>query len=98
MTDVRTDPLTSEEIGTYREQGFLFPIRVLDDAQVEEARLALDDHLEGRRESKAYELTDPIIECDAGTATVGSGVASAVITEDEVEKKPLSVPFLFNLW
>ena len=99
MSDVRTDPLTSEEIAAYREQGFLFPIRVLDDAQVEEARQALDDHLEGRRESKAYELTDPIIESDhGGTATVGSGTASAVIAEDEVEKKPHSVPFLFNLW
>jgi phytanoyl-CoA hydroxylase len=98
VSDVRTDPLTPEEIGAYREQGFLFPIRVLDDAQVEEARQALDDHLEGRRESKAYELTDPIIESDHGTATVGSGTASAVIAEDEVEKKPHSVPFLFNLW
>ena len=37
MSDVRTDPLTPEEIATYHEQGFLFPIRVLDDAQVEEA-------------------------------------------------------------
>lgn len=98
MSDVRTDPLTPEEIAAYREQGFLFPIRVLDDAQVEEARQALDDHLEGRRESKAYELTDPIIESDHGTATVGSGAAGAVIAESQVEKKPHSVPFLFNLW
>ena len=36
MSDVRTDPLTPEEIATYHEQGYLFPIRVLDDAQVEE--------------------------------------------------------------
>jgi len=78
VNDVRTDPLTPEEISGYRERGFLFPIRVLDGAQVEEARQALDDHLEGRRESKAYELTDPIIESDLGTATVGSGVASAI--------------------
>ena len=98
MSDVRTGPLTSEEIAAYRERGFLFPIRVLDDAQVEEARQALDDHLEGRRESKTYELTDPIIESDHGTVTVGSGAASAVIAESQVEKKPHSVPFLFNLW
>ena len=51
MSDVRTDPLTPEEIASYHEQGFLFPIRVLDDAQVEELREALDDHLEGRRQS-----------------------------------------------
>jgi ectoine hydroxylase-related dioxygenase (phytanoyl-CoA dioxygenase family) len=69
----------------------LFPIRVLDDAQVEEALAALDDHLEGRLESEQYELTDPIIE--SGEATVGSGASTSV-----VEKQPHSVPFLFNLW
>ena len=98
MSDVRTDPLTPEEIAAYHERGFLFPIRVLDDAQVEEAREALDDHLEGRRESKAYELTDPIIEAEHGQAAVGSGASSAVAEKNEVEKKPHSVPFLFNLW
>ena len=98
MSDVRTDPLTPEEIAQYHEQGFLFPIRVLDDAQVEEARQALDDHLEGRRESKTYELTDPIIEPERGEAAVGSGTTSAVAEKTEVEKKPHSVPFLFNLW
>jgi phytanoyl-CoA hydroxylase len=95
MSDVRTDPLTPEEIATYHEQGFLFPIRVLDDAQVEELRQALDDHLEGRRESKAYELTDRIV--DDGKATVTKGT-TAVAEKTEVEKKPHSVPFLFNLW
>jgi ectoine hydroxylase-related dioxygenase (phytanoyl-CoA dioxygenase family) len=98
VSDVRTEPLTPEEIAQYHEQGFLFPIRVLDDAQVEEARQALDDHLEGRRESKTYELTDPIIEPERGEATVGSGTTSAVAEKTEVEKKPHSVPFLFNLW
>lgn len=98
MSEIRTDPLTPEEIAGYHERGFLFPIRVLDDAQVARAREALDDHLEGRRESKAYELTDPIVDGDHGQATVGSGTASAVIETTEVEKKPHSVPFLFNLW
>ena len=98
MSDVRTDPLTPEEIATYHEQGFLFPIRVLDDSQVAELREALDDHLEGRRASQAYELTDPIIDAAAGEATVGSGAATAVVEKSEVEKKPHSVPFLFNLW
>jgi len=98
MSEVRTDPLTPEEIAEYHESGFLFPIRVLDDAQVEEAREALDDHLEGRRESQAYELTDPIIEPDKGTATVGSGTASTVLEQEEVKKQPHSVPFLYNLW
>lgn len=98
MSDVRTDPLTADEIASYHERGYLFPIRVLDDAGVEEARQALDDHLEGRKESKAYELTDPIIESDKSTATVGSGATSAVAEASEVEPKPHSVPFLFNLW
>jgi ectoine hydroxylase-related dioxygenase (phytanoyl-CoA dioxygenase family) len=95
VSAVRTDPLTPEEIASYHERGFLFPIRVLDDDQVEEARAALEDHLEGRRESKAYELTDPIIDTSHGQATVGSGSGATVA---ETEKKPHSVPFLFNLW
>jgi ectoine hydroxylase-related dioxygenase (phytanoyl-CoA dioxygenase family) len=100
VTDVRTDPLTPDEIATYREQGFLFPIRVLTDEQVEEARAALDDHLEGRRQSQQYELTDPIVDSHEGemTATAGSGAATAVVEETKVEKVPHSVPFLFNLW
>ena len=98
MNEVRTDPLTAEEIAGYHEHGFLVPIRVLDDAQVAEAREALDDHLEGRRQSQTYELTDPIVEPDKGTATVGSGTASAVMEQAEAKKQPHSVPFLFNLW
>jgi ectoine hydroxylase-related dioxygenase (phytanoyl-CoA dioxygenase family) len=98
MSDIRTDPLTPEEIALYHDQGFLFPIRVLDDAQVERAQEALDDHLEGRRESETYELTDPIIDAAHGEAVVGSGTTSAVAETTEVEKKPHSVPFLFNLW
>jgi ectoine hydroxylase-related dioxygenase (phytanoyl-CoA dioxygenase family) len=98
MTEIRTDPLTPEEIALYNDQGFLLPIRVLDDEQVARAREALDDHLEGRRESKSYELTDPIVDADHGTATVGSGTASAVADKTEAERKPHSVPFLYNLW
>lgn len=98
MSEIRTDPLTSEEIADYHENGYLFPIRVLDDAQVEQAREALEDHLAGRRESQTYELTDPIVEADAGKATVGSGATSAVAEATEAQKKPHSVPFLFNLW
>ena len=69
VSDVRTDPLTAEEIATYHEQGFLFPIRVLTDEQVEELREALDDHLEGRRQSEQYELTDPIVDSSHGETT-----------------------------
>lgn len=98
MSEVRTDPLTPQEVAQFHEEGFLFPIRVLSDAQVAEVRAALDDHLEGRRESKAYELTNPIL-ADQGKATVGVGAPSAVAEKTgEVEKKPHSVPFLFNLW
>src|SRR5439155_24957451 len=96
MNDVRTDPLTPKEIASFNERGFLFPVRVLDDAQVEELRVALDDHLEGRRQSQQYELTDPIVE--SGQATAASGAATSVAETTEVEKKPHSVPFLFNLW
>jgi ectoine hydroxylase-related dioxygenase (phytanoyl-CoA dioxygenase family) len=96
MSDVRTEPLTPEEIARYHDQGFLFPIRVLDDAQVEEARTALEEHLAGQRGSKTYELTDKIIDSEKGDATVGAGTAVLEVTE--VEKKPHSVPFLFNLW
>jgi ectoine hydroxylase-related dioxygenase (phytanoyl-CoA dioxygenase family) len=97
MTEIRTDSLTPEEIALYNDQ-VLLPIRVLDDEQVARAREALDDHLEGRRESQSYELTDPIVDADHGTATVGSGTASAVAEKTEVERKPHSVPFLYNLW
>lgn len=95
MSHVRTEPLTDDEIARYRRDGFLFPIRVLTEEQVERAREALDDHLEGRRESVAYELTDPIMDSH-GDAAVGSG--AAVAEKVEVEKVPHSVPFLFNLW
>jgi ectoine hydroxylase-related dioxygenase (phytanoyl-CoA dioxygenase family) len=98
VTEVRIDPLSQEEIARYNAQGYLFPIRVLDDEQVARAREALDDHLEGRRESEAYELTDPIVDADHGTATVGTGAAIAISETAEVEKKPHSVPFLYNLW
>src|SRR5258708_193778 len=96
MSDVRTERLTPEEIAEYNERGFLLPIRVLDDEQVEVARQAPQEHLDGKRESKTYELTDPIIESDK--ATVGAGAANAVLEKAEPERKPHSVPFLFNLW
>ena len=95
MSDVRTEPLTQEEIDRYNEDGFLFPIRVLSDDQVAELQNALDDHLSGRIESETYELTDPIM-ADSATPTVGAG--TAVVEQTEIEKKPHSNPFLFNLW
>jgi ectoine hydroxylase-related dioxygenase (phytanoyl-CoA dioxygenase family) len=98
VSTVRTDPLTLDEIARYHEQGFLFPIRVLDDAEVEEVRGALEEHLAGGRDSQTFELTDPILGGEKGEATVSSGVAAAVAEKTEIEKKPHSVPFLFNLW
>jgi len=103
MSEVRTEPLTPEEIARYNEQGFLLPIRVLSDEQVEVLRDALDDHLSGRIESETYELTDPIMaEGDSPSVGAGMGGSSpaAVIekTGTEIEKKPHSNPFLFNLW
>jgi len=96
VSEVRTDPLTPDEIARYHEQGFLFPVRVLTDTQVEAAREALEEHLAGQRGSKTYELTDKIIDTDKGQAAVGTG--TAVLEKTQVEKKPHSVPFLFNLW
>jgi ectoine hydroxylase-related dioxygenase (phytanoyl-CoA dioxygenase family) len=95
MTAVRADPLTPDEIARFHEQGFLFPVRVLGDKQVEELREALDDHLSGRIESETYELTDPILESE-DKAAVGAG--TVVAEKTEVERKPHSVPFLFNLY
>jgi phytanoyl-CoA hydroxylase len=102
VSAVRTEPLTQEEIERYHEQGFLFPIRVLSDEQVEVLREALDDHLSGRLQSEMYELTDPIM-ADSTTPSVGGGIGGGVAvvadkTELEIEKKPHSNPFLFNLW
>jgi len=99
MSDVRTEPWTRDEIERFHEQGFIHPVRVLGDDQVEELRDALDDHLSGRIQSETYELTDPILEGE-DKAAVGSGAGTAVVekTEQEIEKKPHSVPFLFNLW
>jgi hypothetical protein len=96
MTEVRTEPLTSEEIASFNERGFLFPIRILDDGTVAELREALDDHLEGRIESPTYELTDPIL--DSAAAQPAQKEAPQAVAEAPVEKKPHSVPFLFNLW
>jgi ectoine hydroxylase-related dioxygenase (phytanoyl-CoA dioxygenase family) len=99
VSEVRTEPLTPEEIGRFHEQGFLLPVRVLSDQQVEELREALDDHLSGRMQSETFELTDPIM-AESDSAAIGAGTATAVRekTEAEVEKKPHSNPFLFNLW
>jgi phytanoyl-CoA hydroxylase len=102
MSDVRTDPLTPDEIALYHEQGFLFPIRVLSDETVEELRAALADHFEGRRESETYELTDPILAEAEPAPSAGSGMGAATAVAEkpsgEIEKKPHSNPFLFNLW
>src|SRR5437016_4157757 len=93
MSNVRTDPLTPEEIAEYNERGFLLPIRVLDDEQVETAREALEEHLAGGRESKTYELTDPIIESDKGKATVGADAAMMVAEGSHKLGEKLPVEF-----
>jgi ectoine hydroxylase-related dioxygenase (phytanoyl-CoA dioxygenase family) len=94
MSNVRTEPLTSEEIKLYHEQGYLVPIRVLSDEQVEELRQALDDHLSRRIASETYELTDPIrVRRVAGP----SGQTTFEYEYGELSK-PHTFPFLFNLW
>lgn len=94
MGNVRTEPLTSEELARFQEQGFLCPIRVLSDEQVAELREALEDHLSGRIASETFELTDPTrvrrVEGARGQATYEYDIGKM--------SKPHTFPFLFNLW
>jgi hypothetical protein len=94
LTDVRTSPLTPAEIGQYNRDGYLFPLRVLSDAQVIELKEAIDDHLSGRIKSPTYELTDPIrirrvVAPDGGVNFEYEGAQ---------ESPPHTFGFLFNLW
>jgi ectoine hydroxylase-related dioxygenase (phytanoyl-CoA dioxygenase family) len=94
MSNVRTEPLASEEIKCFQEQGYLVPIRVLSDEQVAELRAALDDHLSGRIASETYELTDPI------RVRRVAELSGQTTFEYEYGKlsQPHTFPFLFNLW
>lgn len=94
MAEVRTTPLTPEEVKQYNRDGYLFPIRVLTDDQVIELRDAIDDHLSGRMRSPKYELTDPI----RFKRVVGQGGLVSFEYEGDHENEPHTFGFLFNLW
>jgi hypothetical protein len=95
VSDVRTKPLTRDEVRQYRNDGYLFPIRVLSDDQVVELRKALEDHLFGRIESPKYELTDPIrIRRVIGR----SGQVNFEYEDGQTSEEPHTFPFFFNLW
>jgi ectoine hydroxylase-related dioxygenase (phytanoyl-CoA dioxygenase family) len=95
MTNLRTGPFTASEIDQYREQGYLFPVRVLTEAHAIELRAAINEHLEGAIASKKYELTDPIRIRQIDTQ---HGRVQLEYEGDDTVSKPHTFGFLFNLW
>ena len=94
MTKVRATPLTPAEIGQYHRDGYLFPVRLLSEAQVIELKKAIGDHLSGKIKSPTYELTDPIL---IRQVTDPSGQIYFEYEEGQ-KSEPHTFPFLFNLW
>src|SRR5688572_22866732 len=82
-SEIRSAPLSADEIIAFGEKGYLRPGRVFTDEQVERMRAALDRIRAAEAEAgREYDLLDPL------DPSVGKGV----------EKKGQSVGFLFNLW
>lgn len=83
-TDVRSSPLTAEEILEFNHKGFLRPGRVLDEAHVEVLRGAVGDaRLRERDRGEEHDLLDPGLWPE----------------DSELPPEPgKSVGFLFNLW
>ena len=101
MSDVRTDPLTPEEIASVPRAGVPVPDpRARRRAGRGGPRRRSTTISRAGASRRQYELTDPIIESSHGETRRPSapGRRRAVAERDEVEKKPHSVPFLFNLW
>lgn len=94
MSNIRSTPLTTAEIDQYNRDGYLFPIRVLDDDQVTQLKLAIEDHLSGKIKSPMYELTDPI----RYRRVTGPSEEIYFEYEGEQESIPHTFGFLFNLW
>ena len=94
MENVRREPLTTDEIRRFHEDGCLFPIRLLREEQAVELRDALHDHLSGRISSPKYELTDPI----RIRRITSLGEKTTFEYEDDGQSEPHTFPFLFNLW
>lgn len=95
QSEIRTTPLTDEEIARYDRDGFLQPIRVLSKADTVELKRAVAEYVAGVREAERYELTDPI-NIREGRDEDGSPVFE--YAEGESSEELHTFPFLFNLW
>jgi ectoine hydroxylase-related dioxygenase (phytanoyl-CoA dioxygenase family) len=97
LHSVRTTPLTSKELTSFRERGFVVPGRLLADEQVETLCEAIEEHLSGRLErTVTYDLADVSLD-----TTKGLRMESAASAEEEAkkrEKAERTLPVLFNLW
>lgn len=94
MTATRTSPLTREEVERYHRDGYLFPVRVLDEARVAELRDAVEEYVTGRARTSTYELTDPI----RIKRVSGPGGEVRLEYDGDQENRPHTFGFLFNLW
>lgn len=84
VTDLRSSPLSADEIITFYERGFIRAGRILDDDGVTRLQTALDRCREkGRKAGEEYDLIDPTLWP----------------AETKAAQEPgKSVGFLFNLW
>ena len=85
--------LTAVQIASYRRDGFVHPIRLLNEDRTAELRAALDDQLHGNVPTDAYELTDPI-----AIRATGHGEARRLEYVKGNRSAPHTFPFLFNIW
>lgn len=83
MSEIRTTPLTADEIACYADEGYVVPGRILDGDTLERLRQALDRIRRGEAEQgREYDLLDAMIE------------DNPIPKPPEGQ----SVGFLFNLW
>lgn len=82
MTDVRTDPLSDDEVSAFRQDGYLFPGKIISDELVDRLREGLDQVTPGK--------SDGTISYDLMERTRDS--AQPVLADAKI------VPFHFNLW
>lgn len=85
--------LTSGMVESYRMNGFVHPVRVIDEETAANLRGAVVEHLQGELPSEAYELTDPIV---IDVSETRDGRRLSYRTGGRTE--PRTFPFLFNVW
>ena len=93
--DVRTSPLSLDEITEFYEKGYVRPGKVLSDERIEflrdlVQRLTRQEEEAGRR----YDLLDPALWPDVD----GDGNGGAAGTDDAPRDPAQSFDFLFNQW